>query len=219
MVRNLKGQKGFNPELDPEGRRPQLKIDGRPLQLKDKPRFEQGHMVVPAPEFFRGLGAKVWQDQGNHWWYAQRNGHELRFKIGDRHAWYDNHEILLVVAPIIINNLVYCPVDDFAPYLPAAFNVQYQVDYQPAVSEGLAVWKAMTYLQSVGAYAADTQSAEAHQNTAPANRFWDLVTIGHDPIADAPMRWCWVVEFDYPGGWEQVFVDAETGDVIGGSAS
>ncbi len=205
--------------------RPQFKVDGQRLDFTQEPRQHDGHWAAPVRPFFDRIGARMWEDRNDNYWHARRGDHEFRFRCGDRRGWFDGREIIFSFAPYLFGGYLYCPLDTFATY----FGVRYETVYVPEpypvymqgpeVSKGLAIATASEYLRNVGAYPIDVADVDAHQNSAPANRFWDLVTTGHDPIPDAPMVWCWVVEFDYPGGWQQVFIDARTGEVVGGSAS
>jgi hypothetical protein len=205
--------------------RPEFKVNGQRLDFGHDPEQRDGHWAAPARPFFDRIGARMWEDNNDHFWHARRGDHEFRFRIGDRRGWFDGRECDFPFAPYLLGGYLYCPLDVFASY----FAVPYDVEYVPVpypvytegaqVGKGLAIATATEYLRQVGAYPVDVVDVDAHQNSAPANRFWDLVTAGRDPIPDAPMVWCWIVEFDYQGGWQQVFIDGRTGEVVGGSAS
>jgi hypothetical protein len=211
--------------------RPEFKVQGQRLDFPRSPEQRDGHWAAPARAFFDRVGARLWEDSNDGYYHARRGDHEFRFRIGDRNGWYDDREFLFPCAPYLLGGFLYCSLDPFADYWGVPYDVEYVPEpypvYVPApqapqaaeVGKGLAIATATEYLRNVGAYPTDVQDVTAHENSAPANRFWDLVTAGHDPIPDAPMRMCWIVEFDYPGGWQQVFIDAGSGEVIGGSAS
>jgi len=188
-----------------------------PLRVKD------GHHIGPVRPFFDGIGARTWHDPKTGWWHARHGDREVRFRVGDRRVYCGDRVIILVEPPFLVGGYVYCPLEPFALY----FGVRYRWDYGPVyevytpyISKDHAIAIASRYLRDIDEYPYDIVYVDAHRNTAPANRYWDALVRGYEPIWDAPMRDCWVVEFVYnglvPDACKQVFVDARTGEVIGG---
>jgi hypothetical protein len=199
-------------------------VDGDWVKFPSAPRMHDGHVVAPVRPFFDKIGARMWEDRDTHWWHARRGNHEFRFRLGDRHAWCGDRQIILVTPPYMYGGFVYCPLDPFFEFWSVPYRVEYievpvPVPVPAYVSEDLAVANATDYLKSLGVYPDRRCRVTVHENTAPANRFWDAVTSGQEPIEDAPMVLCWIVEFAYGDSWMQVWVDIQTGEPIGGSVS
>jgi hypothetical protein len=214
-------------------------MNGSTVHFPVSPRMENGHLTAPVSTFVQKMGGRMSQDSKTGDWSIQRDGHELRFHEGDRFGFFDGRRCDLFVAPFFYDGFLYCSLDpfwdyfgvpyDYYPYdYPVGYPMPYAVAPQQAVapsaiSEGLAISLASRYLVGLGQYPDSLIEVTAHQNIAPANAFWDAVAAGRQPLANAPERPCWVVEYQFSQGgqqaWKQVFVDVENGQVIGGSAS
>ncbi len=208
-------------------------VNGSSIHFPVSPRMEDGHVVAPVKSFVQGMGGTMTRDSRTGEWAVRRDGHELRFHEGDRHGRFDGREIDLFVAPFFYDGFLFGSLDPFYDYFGVPYGYYsygYPVAPAPAVasaaatiSEGLAISLASRYLQGVGQYPDNLVDVTAHQNTAPANAYWDALASGREPIANAPLRPCWIVEYQYSLGgrqeWRQVFVDVENGQVIGGSQS
>lgn len=205
---------------------------GQPIHFPVAPKLHGGHLMAPVKPFFERLGARVWHDSARNWWYIHHGGCEIRFRVGDHRAYCGTRVIYLVRPPYLYDGYVYCPLGPLvtALRLPYRWNeYTYTAEVYPTyvpdgpealISKELAIARATEYLVAIGQYPDYVGEVTAHENTAPANYYWDAVTSGTGMVEDAPMVWCWVVEFYYrgatPDAVKQVFVDAATGEVIGG---
>ncbi len=205
---------------------------GQPIHFPVAPRLDGGRLSAPVKPFFEKLGARLWHDSGRDEWHVRHGDREIRFRVGDHRAYCGTRVIFLVHAPYLYGGYVYCPLGPFAdalrvPYRWNEYTYTAEVyptyvpePAEPFISKELAVATASEYLAAIGQYPDYVVEVAAHENTAPANYYWDAVSSGSSMVEDGPMRWCWVVEFHYrgiaPDACKQVFIDSETGEVIGG---
>jgi len=203
---------------------PRLFVNGSELRFPEPPRLHDGHPVAPLRPFVEKVGGRMWYDHKTTYWHVCHGDVVIRFRIGDRRAYCGDRLIILVVAPYVIGGYVYCPIEPFAFFFGVRYYWHYYwappLYYGPWISERRAISIARNYLMDLDEYPYRVLYVEAYRKRAPANRFWEAVTSGYEPLWDAPRRVCWVVEFGYRRGyrdaWKQVFVDAHTGRVVGG---
>lgn len=222
-------------------------INGSPAHFPASPRSVNGYLTAPVKSFVHGMRGTMTRDHKTGYWTVRHHGHTFRFREGHRRAYYDGHQFYLGVAPYFYDGFLYCPIDPFVDYFDLGFGF-YPYDYAwgypyayaypvpvpttttttapqtGTISQDLAISLATRYMEGIGQYPDRLVNVTAHQNTAPANAYWDAIAAGQQPVAKAPMRPCWVVEYQYRSAsgkaeWKQVFVDLESGDIIGGSQS
>lgn len=211
---------------------PRVIFRGDHLRFPAPPRLHGGHVIVPVAPFLEKIGGQLCHDPHRDEWHARCGGRDLRFRLGDHRAYIGDRVIFLVRAPFLSAGFIYCPLGPFAsvfrvPYRWNEYTCTAEIypSYVPEpdylfISEDLAIATASEYLTLIGAYPESLIEVDAHRQMAPANYYWETVITGSPPVEDAPLCLCWVVEFHYrgltPDARRQVFVDAETGEVVGG---
>lgn len=75
------------------------------------------------------------------------------------------------------------------------------------------------HLRRYGHYPPVVERVEVEEGEGEANHYWER--FDQPPIESPPKRRCWIVRFYYPGPCEGshlvVYVDKESGEVIGGN--
>jgi len=163
---------------------------GQPIHFPVAPRLDGGRLSAPVKPFFEKLGARLWHDSGRDEWHVRHGDREIRFRVGDHRAYCGTRVIFLVHAPYLYGGYVYCPLGPFAdalrvPYRWNEYTYTAEVyptyvpePAEPFISKELAVATASEYLAAIGQYPDYVVEVAAHENTAPANYYWDAVGAG-----------------------------------------
>ena len=106
-----------------------------------------------------------------------------------------------------------------APILQGGYPYGAAVAVNPYIEQPLALTTAQAYLQGIGQYPVTVGNPKCYWAHAQANGYWDATVAGQPWIDGAPTQPCWVVQYNFEGGRQWVYVDAVTGEVIGGTQS
>lgn len=208
-------------------------VNGAPLPLPAPPRLERGRVVAPLRAVCQALGAEVGWEARAQQVVIRRAEFVVRLTPGVAKAEANGKPLHLSPAPAVENGLLVGPVGPLAEALGATviWNAAEQMvnlltlaaPPVGALTREGAMALATEYLKGLGEYPQQVTRTEASLGQAPANRYWESVSQG-TPLPEQPaMRPAWIVQFTYTGlspqDFKQVYVDAETGQVIGGTQS
>lgn len=208
-----------------------ITVDGAPVALPQPAAVRGGYLVAPVRPVLEALGCTVGWDGAAGVVTVRRGERALDLKAGMPHARTDTGPLNLPVAPRMMGGTLVGPVRTLAEALGAT--VTWDARTQTVrittaaaggtaseITEQRAVTIATDYLKGIGEYPQQVTDVKAELGQAPANRYWQALRSGGPMVSDAPLRPAWTVTFTYTGlhegAWKQVYVDAQTGEVIGG---
>jgi len=133
---------------------------------------------------------------------------EVRFRRAYNGYPFHTHDFILVTLDPVDGKVAALGYNFRSP-LPDRTVVN--IDKDPAVN------KATTYLAGLGLKAGTELTAEL--KIVQPDNYWEYLGTGKTAPAPTTSRLAWVLTFDAPWQITEVWVDSETGDVLGGSKS
>lgn len=212
----------------------QITVNGQPLALPLPPRWQKGRIIAPLRAVFTAVGAQVGWDAAKRQVVIKRGEAVVRLEEGKVQAEAKGQPLTLPAPPERVGTILVGPIAALAQ--PLGVGVMWigaeqtvNLTTAPAAiaagapSEAQAVSIAMEYLKTMGQYPLQVTKTETSLDQAPANGYWEAVAHGTPLPTEPQVRPAWIIKFTYmglsPEDFKEVYVDAENGQVIGGTQS